>query len=77
MAARLATDDGIDAYRHRCHIAETPNGNIKHNLSFRQFSVRGKPRVTAEWNLVAAVTNLLKAISSGHLTTAALAALTR
>jgi transposase len=77
MAARLATDDGTAAYRHRCHIAETPNGNIKHNLGFRQFSVRGKPRVTAEWNLVAAVTNLLKAISTGYLTTPALAALTR
>jgi transposase len=77
MAARLATDDGITAYRHRCHIAETPNGNIKHNLAFRQFSLRGMPRVTAEWNLVAAVTNLLKAISTGYLTIPALTALAR
>jgi transposase len=77
MAARLVTDDGITAYRHRCHIAETPNGNIKHNPGFRQLSVRGKPRATAEWTLLAAVTNLLKAISSGHLTIPALTALAR
>jgi len=51
-----------------------PNGNIKHNLGFRQFSMRGKLRVTAEWNLVATVANLLKAITSGHLTIPALAA---
>lgn len=75
MAARLSTDDGITAYRRRCHIAETPNGNIKHNLGFRQLSVRGKSRATAEWNLVATVTNLLKAISSGHMTIPALTAL--
>ena len=72
MTARLATPDGNAAYRHRGHIAETPHGDIKHNKAFRQFSVRGKPRVTAEWLLITAVTNLFKAISSGHLTTAAL-----
>ncbi len=77
MAARLATDDGAAAYRQRSHIAETPNGNIKHNLGFRQLSMRGKPRATAEWTLLAAVTNLLKAISTGHLTSTALAALAR
>jgi transposase len=73
MTARLATPDGNAAYRHRGHIAETPHGDIKHNKAFRQFSVRGKPRVTAEWMLITAVTNLFKAISSGQLTTAALA----
>jgi transposase len=76
MAARLASDDGHAAYRHRGHIAETPHGDLKHNKGFRQFSVRGKPRVTAEWMLITTVTNLFKAISSGHLTTAALASIT-
>jgi transposase len=75
MAARLATSDGSAAYRHRGHIAETPHGDLKHNKGFRRFSVRGKPRVTAEWLLITAVTNLFKAISTGHLTTAALARL--
>ena len=42
MAARLATEDGITAYRQRGHIAETPHGDIKHNMRFRQLSLRGK-----------------------------------
>jgi len=75
MAARLKTTDGISAYRHRSHIAETPHGHIKHNLRFRQLSVRGKPRATAEWALIATVHNLTKAITAGHLTHQALAAL--
>ena len=76
MAARLQTDDGIAAYRHRGHIAETPNGDIKHNKKFRQFSMRGLPKASAEWQLITATVNLLKAISSGHLTHAALDTLT-
>jgi len=75
MAARLQTADGIDAYRHRGHIAETPNGNIKHNKAFRQFSMRGKPKASGEWEFITATPNLFKAISSGHLTHAALHAL--
>jgi transposase len=72
MAARLATPEGIAAYRHRGHIAETPHGHIKHNMRFRQLSVRGKPRAKAEWTFVCAVHNLFKAITTGHLTVAAL-----
>ena len=77
MAARLATSDGITAYRQRGHIAETPHGHIKHNVGFRQLSVRGKLRASAEWNLVCTVHNLLKAITTGHLTNAALTNLPR
>jgi transposase len=72
MAARLATEDGITAYRQRGHIAETPHANIKHNLGFRQLSLRGLPAASAEWAFTAAVHNLLTAITSGHLTTQAL-----
>ena len=75
MAGRLKTDDGITAYRQRGHIAETPHGNIKHNLRFRQLSIRGKTKASAEWAFTAAIHNLLKAITSGHLTTDALASL--
>jgi hypothetical protein len=74
MAKRLTTEDGITAYRQRGHIAETPHGNIKHNLRFRQLSMRGKASASAEWAFAAAVHNLLKAITSGHLTPYALAA---
>jgi len=76
MAARLKTSDGMTACRHRGHIAETPHGHLKHNLGFRQFSRRGTPKATAERTFTCAVHNLLKAITAGHLTSHALAALT-
>jgi hypothetical protein len=72
MAARLATPGGITAYRQRGHIAETPHGNIKHNLRFRQLTMRGHRKASAEWAFVAAVHNLMTAITSGHLTRHAL-----
>jgi transposase len=75
MRERLKTPDGIAAYRHRGHIAETPHGHIKHNMGLRQLSVRGKRKAAAEWTFAAAVHNLFKAISTGHLTSQALDAL--
>jgi transposase len=75
MRGRLKTDDGIKAYRQRGHIAETPHGHIKHNMGLRQLSVRGKPKASAEWTFACAIYNLFKAITTGHLTPQALAAL--
>jgi transposase len=75
MTERLKTDQSIAAYRQRGHIAETPHGHIKHNMRFRQLSVRGKPRAAAEWALAATVHNLFKAITTGHLTSHALTSL--
>jgi hypothetical protein len=75
MRERLKTPDGIAAYRHRGHIAETPHGHIKHNMGFRQLSMRGKRKAAAEWTFAAAVHNLFKAISAGSLTSQRLAAL--
>jgi Transposase DDE domain len=60
----------------RGHIAETPHGHIKHNMRIRQLSMRGKPKAAAEWTFTCTVHNLLKAITTGHLTSQALAALT-
>jgi transposase len=76
MAARLATPDAAAAYRHRGHIAERPHGHIKHNMGFRQLSLRGIPRATAEWNLACTAANLFKAITAGYLTRTALTTLT-
>jgi len=75
MRERLKTPDGIAAYRQRGHIAETPHGHIKHNMGLRQLSVRGKRKASAEWTFAAAVHNLFKALTAGHLTSQALAAL--
>ena len=75
MTARLATPEGIAAYRRRSHIAETPHGQIKHNMRFRQLTLRGTPRATAEWTLACTAHNLFKALTAGKLTPAALTAL--
>jgi transposase len=58
MAAKLQTDEGKAAYRRRKWIAEPPNGWIKSVLGFRQFSLRGLHRVSAEWKLVCLALNL-------------------
>ena len=75
MRERLKTPEGLAAYRQRGHIAETPHGHIKHNMGLRQLSVRGKPKASAEWKFACAVHNLFKALTTGHLTGQALAAL--
>jgi transposase len=75
MRERLKTDEGIAAYRHRGHIAETPHGHIKHNMGLRQLSMRGKAKAAAEWTFAAAAHNLFKALTTGHLTSQALDAL--
>jgi transposase len=72
MRDRLRTEDGIAAYRQRGHIAETPHGNIKHNMGLRQLSMRGKRKASAEWAFACAVHNLFKALTAGRLTTQAL-----
>jgi len=75
MRDRLKTEAGIEAYRQRGHIAETPHGHIKHNMGILQLSVRGTAKAAAEWTFICAVHNLFKAITTGHLTLQALAAL--
>jgi hypothetical protein len=75
MRERLRTEDGIEAYRQRGHIAETPHGHIKHNMGFRQLSMRGTDKAAAEWTFACAIHNLFKALTTGHLTPQALAGL--
>ena len=45
-------------YRRRKWLTEQPSGWIKNVLGFRQFSMRGLPRVQAEWKLVCLALNL-------------------
>lgn len=58
MAEKLRTEPGQAAYRRRKAIVEPPNGWIKSVLGFRQFSLRGLAKVTAEWKLVCMALNL-------------------
>lgn len=66
MAAKMATPEAQAAYRKRKWIAEPPNGWIKHVLGFRQFSLRGINKVSAEWKLICAALNLRR-MSAMHM----------
>jgi hypothetical protein len=58
MAAKLATPAGQARYRRRKAIVEPVLGWIKAAVGFRCFSLRGKQKVTAEWNLICLAVNL-------------------
>jgi transposase len=60
MRRKVRTLKGRRLYARRKAIVEPPIGQIKHALGFRQFSLRGHPKVQAEWFLVSAVHNLRK-----------------
>lgn len=58
MAERMASEHGRARYRRRKAIVEPVFGWIKHVLGFRRFSLRGRSKVRAEWNLVCLAINL-------------------
>ena len=60
MRSKLNTADGKLIYGRRKVIVEPPFGNIKHNLRFRQFLLRGLKKVRAEFTLIAIVHNIQK-----------------
>jgi hypothetical protein len=60
MRQKLNTDYGKRIYSKRKVIPEPVFGNIKHNLRFREFLLRGLKKVKAEFILIAIVHNILK-----------------
>ncbi len=62
MAARLRTEDAIQAYRRRGPIAETVFGHGKHNLGFTRFTGCGLTRAEADWAFHGIVHNIGKII---------------
>jgi hypothetical protein len=52
MASPLQQEETKAAERMRQVIVERANGLIKAVLGFRQFSLRGSRKVSAEWKLV-------------------------
>jgi hypothetical protein len=62
MRTRLATAEGIAAYRRRGVIIEPVFGHQKHNWDFTCFTGRGIGRARSEWTFHAAVHNLAKAV---------------
>lgn len=66
MARKLATKRGRAEYARRKAIVEPVFGQLKEAGGFRRFSLRGRPKVDAEWHLVCAVHNLGKLFRSGR-----------
>ena len=60
MRRKLDSVDGKRIYGKRKIIVEPPFGNIKHNLRFREFFLRGLKKVKAEFTLIAITHNILK-----------------
>lgn len=60
---RLLTEEGRKEYRKRMHTAEPPLGNLKHNLGYRHFLLRGLGKVKGEFNLMCIGHNLKKIAS--------------
>jgi Transposase DDE domain len=60
MDNKLSQPENAALYRKRSVSIEPIFGNIKANLGFRKFSLRGHAGVHSEWRLICTVHNLLK-----------------
>jgi hypothetical protein len=60
MRERIGKGGRRSRYRLRGQIVESVFGQIKHARGFRQFLLRGKEKVAAEWSLLCTAHNLLK-----------------
>ncbi|MFH1386498.1 MAG: IS1182 family transposase [bacterium] len=60
MICRVKSKEGAVLYRQRFKTSEPIFGNIKHNLGFRKFSLRGLIKTRGEFFLITMVHNLLK-----------------
>jgi transposase len=60
MRERLLSKEGKAKYKNRLFTAESPFGNIKHNLGYRSFLLRGLEKVDAEFKLMCIGHNLKK-----------------
>lgn len=56
----LLSEQGIELRKKRGIDVETPFGNIKHNMGYRRFLLRGLKKVEVEWGLVCIAHNMRK-----------------
>lgn len=61
---KLSTHYGKNLYKQRSWDVEGVFGNIKRNLNFTKFNLRGLQGVTTEWNLIAISHNIRKLITT-------------
>ena len=64
MRAKLRKDGFASPYRLRKQTVEPVFGQIKQARGFRQFLLRGRDKVAAEWAMICTVHNLLKLAAS-------------
>ena len=57
---KLLTKKGEKEYKKRMHTAEPPFGNIKQNLGYRYFLLRGLEKAQGEFNLMCMAHNVKK-----------------
>ncbi len=57
---KLSTAKGKQIYRQRMYDVEGVFGNIKKNLKFTSFNLRGFKGVNTEWTLIALAHNIKK-----------------
>jgi transposase len=57
---RIVSPDGENVYKKRMHTVEPPIGNLKHNLGYRYFLLRGINKVKGEFNLMCIAHNIKK-----------------
>ena len=60
MAAKLRTEEGNEIYRQRKKVVEPVFGQVKFNLEFSRFRLRGLDKAGGEWILVCLVHNIKK-----------------
>ena len=60
MARKLRTKKGRERYARRKGMVEPVFGQVKQARGFRQFLLRGRKKMRAEWRLVSVTHNLLK-----------------
>jgi transposase len=60
MRKRLLSEEGKAKYKKRLYTVEPPFGNLKHNLGYRSFLLRGLEKVDGEFKLMCIGHNLKK-----------------
>lgn len=66
MRRKLRTKKGRRCYGLRKGLSEPVFGQIKQARGFRQFQLRGKEKVKAEWKLICTGHNVLKLFGAWH-----------
>lgn len=57
---RLSSAEGDQKYRQRKIDVEPVFGQVKHNMEFKRFSLRGLSKNTTDWGLICVAHNLKK-----------------